>query len=37
MMGYTLPDQREVFSFEDFSESFDFKRMSLGGPIFDLS
>ena len=38
MMGYTLPDQTlEVFSFEDFSESFDFKRMSLGGPIFDLA
>jgi glutamyl-tRNA synthetase len=35
MMGYTLPDQREVFSFAELSETFDIKRMSLGGPIFD--
>ena len=37
MMGYTLPDQREVFSIQEMSESFDLKRMSLGGPIFDLA
>ena len=36
-MGYTLPDQREIFSFSELSESFDVKRMSLGGPIFDLA
>ena len=34
-MGYTLPDQREVFSLTELSETFDIKRMSLGGPIFD--
>ena len=37
MMGYTLPDQREIFSLLDLSETFDLKRMSLGGPIFDLA
>jgi len=37
MMGYTLPDQREIFSLSELSESFDIKRMSLGGPIFDLA
>ena len=37
MMGYTLPDQREIFSLNELSESFDLKRMSLGGPIFDLA
>lgn len=37
MMGYTLPDQREIFSLGELSESFDIKRMSLGGPIFDLA
>ena len=36
MMGYTLPDQREVFSLGDLSETFDLKRISLGGPVFDL-
>jgi glutamyl-tRNA synthetase len=37
MMGYTLPDQREIFNLEELSESYDIKRMSLGGPIFDVS
>ena len=37
MMGYTLPDQREIFSIDELSESFDIKRMSLGGPIFDIA
>ena len=37
MMGYTLPDQREIFSIDELCESFEIKRMSLGGPIFDLA
>ena len=37
MMGYTLPDQREVFSLTELAESFEIKRMSLGGPIFDIA
>tara|TARA_Y100001934_G_scaffold282501_1_gene396527 strand:- start:96 stop:1538 length:1443 start_codon:yes stop_codon:yes gene_type:complete len=36
MMAYTLPDQREIFSLEDMAETFDFSRISLGGPIFDV-
>lgn len=36
MMGYTLPDQREIFSLNEFCETFEIKRVSLGGPIFDL-
>ena len=37
MMGYTLPDQREIFNLQELSESFEIKRMSLGGPIFDIA
>jgi glutamyl-tRNA synthetase len=36
MMGYTLPDGREMFSLADFTESFDIGRVSLGGPVFDV-
>ena len=36
MMAYTLPDQREMFSIVDMAETFDFSRISLGGPIFDV-
>lgn len=35
-MGYSLPDEREKFSFDDMLESFDISRVSLGGPIFDV-
>ena len=37
MMGYTLPDQREIFNLQELSESFEIKRISLGGPIFDIA
>ena len=36
MMGYTLPDQREMFSLDELCETFDLKRVSLGGPVFDV-
>ena len=36
MMGYTLPDGREMFSLQEMVETFDIKRVSLGGPIFDI-
>lgn len=36
MLGWTMPDQREVFSLEDFVREFDFDRVHLGGPTFDL-
>ena len=37
MMGYTLPNQREIFSVQELAETFDIKRISLGGPVFDLA
>ena len=36
MMGYTLPDQREMFSLDELCETFDIKRVSLGGPVFGV-
>ncbi|MBI2377600.1 MAG: glutamate--tRNA ligase [Deltaproteobacteria bacterium] len=36
MLGFTMPDGREVFTFDEFSAAFDFGRISLGGPVFDL-
>lgn len=34
-MGYSLPNEAEKFSLEEMIQSFDIKRVSLGGPIFD--
>ena len=36
LMGYSLPDGREVFTFEEMSESFDWGRVNAVGPVFDL-
>ena len=36
MMGYTLPDQREMFSLDELCETFEMKRVSLGGPVFGV-
>ena len=35
-LGYSMPDEREVFSLEDFIADLDLSRISLGGPVFDL-
>lgn len=35
-MGWSMPDEREKFSFTEMVEQFDIQRVSLGGPIFDL-
>lgn len=35
-MGYSMPDEREKFSYAEMVEGFDFARLHLGGPIFDL-
>ena len=35
-MGWTMPDEREKFSLEEMLDNFDIKRVSLGGPIFDI-
>jgi glutamyl-tRNA synthetase len=36
LMGYSLPDGREIFSFDELVESFDWKRVNVVGPVFDL-
>lgn len=37
MMGWTMPDGREVFSVADMIQHFSWERVSLGGPVFDLA
>ncbi len=36
-MGWSMPDEREKFSLAEMIENFDLKRVSLGGPIFDVA
>jgi len=35
MMGWSMPDEQEIFSLEDMINQFDISRVSLGGPVFD--
>ena len=35
-MGWSMPDEREKFTYAEMVEAFTFDRMHLGGPIFDL-
>jgi len=35
MMGWSMPDEREMFSMREMIEHFDIDRVSLGGPVFD--
>ena len=35
LMGWSMPDEREIFSKEEMVEVFDEQRISVGGPIFD--
>jgi len=35
-MGWSMPDEREKFSLAEMVSVFDIKRVSLGGPIFDI-
>lgn len=35
LMGYSMPDEREIFSKQDMLEVFDESRISVGAPIFD--
>lgn len=37
LMGYTLPSGEEKFSLDEMLHDFDIKRVSLGGPIFDVA
>jgi glutamyl-tRNA synthetase len=36
LMGFSMPDEREEFSVQEFTEAFVLERVSLGGPVFDL-
>lgn len=35
LMGYSMPDEREIFSLEEMVEAFDIDRVSARGPVFD--
>ena len=37
MMGWTMPDGREKFTLQEMIENFDLSRVSLGGPVFDVT
>ena len=37
LMGWSMPDERQVFSVAEMIERFDLARVSLGGPVFDLA
>lgn len=36
MMGWTMPNGEEKFTLKQMHENFDVRRVSLGGPVFDL-
>lgn len=36
LLGYSLPDGQEIFTFDEMSASFDWARVNTVGPVFDL-
>jgi len=36
LMGYSMPDERQVFSFQELVEEFAWDRVNTSGPVFDL-
>jgi glutamyl-tRNA synthetase len=36
LMGYSLPDGEEIFSFDEMAASFDWSRVNPVGPVFDV-
>jgi len=36
LMSFSMPDEREEFSLQEFVQAFTLERVSLGGPVFDL-
>jgi glutamyl-tRNA synthetase len=36
LMGFSLPDDKEVFSVDEMVEHFSFDKIKLGGPVFDF-
>ena len=37
LMGWSMPDEREIFSIDEMTASFDLDRLSTGGPVFELT
>jgi glutamyl-tRNA synthetase len=37
MMGWTMPNGEEKFTLDQMAQNFDIRRVSLGGPVFDLA
>lgn len=37
MMGWSMPDEREIFAPHEMAASFEIKSIGLGGPVFDLA
>jgi glutamyl-tRNA synthetase len=36
MMGFSLPNDQEIFTYDEFVQHFDPSRITIGGPVFDL-
>ena len=36
MMGWSMPDEREIFTPQEMADDFELARIHLGGPVFDL-
>ena len=36
-MGWSMPDEREIFSLAEMQAAFSLERISLGGPVFDIA
>ncbi|MBK8206706.1 MAG: glutamate--tRNA ligase [Planctomycetes bacterium] len=36
LMGFSLPNDQEIFTYEEFLQHFDLAKVNIGGPIFDL-
>ncbi len=36
MMGWSMPDEREIFSPQEMADDFELERIHLGGPVFDM-
>jgi glutamyl-tRNA synthetase len=37
LMGWSMPDERELFSYQEMVEHFTWTRFSTGGPVFDVA
>ena len=37
LMGWSMPDEREIFSLDDLKQAFDPHRISIRGPVFDTT